>query len=451
MNQHNYINLTVLSSCWTVSCLALIFIVLPPPESAGAATIEFESILKKAIENSYDLQIAATDIELKTIRVDEAFSAYYPSVSMRLVNEYLHNLDHDSAQNIVIGDTVISGATSTYQHSLAFSLNYNLFDFGVRGLKYDNIKRDVDISKMFLLKSRIDTATRLLELYAEGLKLATSNASYESILQQQQEIYSMLQRLFESGTVRKINVVETAIDLAENVKRLVDNKMRLQRILKEITCFTQQDYDPATTIFADFADSLIDADRQPDISKMPEIIALDVVIEKKSAEYDIAVLERYPKLSLYSEYKLYGKDDNDFYDSFSDLSRKNASVGIVVDLPLFQGFASYHKARGLHKEIDKLKLQRLKRVAELKTDIDSLLDSDRLYRSSSKDRRDSLEKAGQMEDMARRMTEQQLTERVYYLQKQVEFIEKQLDGKLQHIDWTANSLRLKFLAQGAES
>ena len=49
--------------------------------------------------------------------------------------------------------------------------------------------------------------------------------------------------------------------------------------------------------------------------------------------------------------------------------------------------------------------------------------------------------------MARRLNEQQLTERLYYLRTQVDLLEKQLDIRLKEIDWAANSRRLLFLAQ----
>jgi len=427
----------------SIVLLAIIFY----PAQSEALTLEFDQVLTDALDNAYDLKIATADIDLKTIRVDEAFATYYPTLGVRLGNEYLHDLDHGSNGSTYVGTTYISGSQSTYQHSLSFNLNYNLYDFGARGRKYDNVMRDVDLAGYAFSKSKIDLEVKVLDLFTEGLKLTSSTRAYREILNRRQEIYAIEQRKFAAGSTQKIQVAEAAVAIAETLKQLTDSRMRSQNVLKEISVITRQEYEAETTGFADFSATTASSAQRPDIAKLPEIIAYDLDIQKKTAEYEIIDLERYPKLTMYADYKLYGQDENNFYDSFQDLSRKNASIGIIIDLPLFQGFATIHKARGLQKEIEKLRLERGKRIAELTAQIDSLIASDQIFQESGTERRECLENSAQLQDMARRLNEQQLTERLYYLRTQVDLLEKQLDIRLKEIDWAANSRRLLFLSQ----
>jgi outer membrane protein TolC len=58
------------------------------PTQAWPQTLEFDRVLSDALNNAYDLQIAAAKVDLKTIRVDEARAVYYPTLAMRLGSEY---------------------------------------------------------------------------------------------------------------------------------------------------------------------------------------------------------------------------------------------------------------------------------------------------------------------------------------------------------------------------
>jgi outer membrane protein TolC len=283
------------------------------------------------------------------------------------------------------------------------------------------------------------------------LKLTASAKSYRELLNRRQEIYTIEQRKFSAGATQKIEVTEAAIEIAETLRLLTDTQMRRQGVLKEISVLTRQDYDSESTEFMDFDISATTIGQRPEISRFPEIIAYDLEIRKKTAEFEMVDLERYPKLSLYADYKLYGRDDNNFYDSFQDLSRKNSSIGITIDLTLFQGFATVHKAGSLRKELEILQLERARKIAELTAQIDTLIENVRIFQESGTDRREYLENSAQLQEMARRLTEQQLTERLYFLRTQVDMSEKQLEIKLKEIDWAANSRRLLFLARESNS
>ncbi len=114
---------------------------------AQAETLTFETVLEKALRHSFDIKIAETEVSISTYRKDEVRSLYFPSLSTRLYNEYVKVLESQAEGVVAVGDAVSATAHSTYQHSAVTGLNYLLYDFGARGLKFDSAKREIRISR----------------------------------------------------------------------------------------------------------------------------------------------------------------------------------------------------------------------------------------------------------------------------------------------------------------
>ena len=72
------------------------------PLRADGRTLTFDGVLAKAIENAYAIQIANKSVEINQYRLQEIRSLYYPSLSMRLHNEYISIIDDDGP--VTVGD-----------------------------------------------------------------------------------------------------------------------------------------------------------------------------------------------------------------------------------------------------------------------------------------------------------------------------------------------------------
>ena len=95
--------------------------------------LEFEDILLKAQEHSYDLIIADFNTLIAKQDVKAIRSEYFPKLGVSIWQEYTKNfkdVGHSSVASI--GDNFINPYTR-FQSVMGVTLTYNIFDFGVRG------------------------------------------------------------------------------------------------------------------------------------------------------------------------------------------------------------------------------------------------------------------------------------------------------------------------------
>ncbi len=131
----------------------------------------FNEILQKALANSYDLRIGRLEMDITKERLIETKSIYYPALSLNFTNEYNQDLDINSNNTVSVGDSIITGNDSGFQHSVVLSSQYLLYDFGKRGFKYQNAQRDVTLAQKNIEQKRIDLKIEILSLYGTGLRL----------------------------------------------------------------------------------------------------------------------------------------------------------------------------------------------------------------------------------------------------------------------------------------
>lgn len=135
-------------NCLLYILLILIFYSVP----ISAKTIDWSTTLNQIIENSYDLQLSKVDIDISKANILGARSEYFPKIYMYAYNEYNKALGEGFNQTTYIGNEIIYG-DNIYQNALALGLNYNLWDFGIRGdnlkiAKKDNISKKATYYKL---------------------------------------------------------------------------------------------------------------------------------------------------------------------------------------------------------------------------------------------------------------------------------------------------------------
>ncbi|MBU0481769.1 MAG: TolC family protein [Proteobacteria bacterium] len=410
--------------------------------SALAVELDFDSLLQKAIIHSHDLKVAALEKSISDIKLKETKALYFPTIYMRFGNEYLHDLDKESQQTAYVGDTVITGSDSTYQHSLSVNLNYNLYDFGARGKKVGISEDDTRISESNLQKSSNDLKFKLLDIYARGLKNYVNLQHQNKIIQFLQEKYYLNKRLQEAGRVGQLEVTDAAVELAELYNTITDTRREIESVLVNIGFYVGEKYGAENTTFADLKYMAVTI--TPSVDSFPDLVVYDLEIDKKAKELSAATREMLPSFNLYSSYRLYGRDENEFTESFNDMSRTNASVGVTVNFKIFEGFSSVNKRGRLKTELERLQVLRDRKKAELVARIDSIVNELSILESSKDEWQSYLEKAEERIEMSKRLANEKAIERVSYLDRHIELLESKTKIELNKIDMAAKSLELQF-------
>jgi outer membrane protein len=428
----------------------LLFTALLFPCPGRAEELNFAEILAQAITNSYDLKLGGLDVEIGEQRLAEAGAMYWPALSLRFGNEYLHDLSKDVTGTVLVGDTLISGNESTWQHSASLNAEYLLYDFGARPRKYRNVERGVILAEHAKAQQLLDLKVDVLSLYGNGLRVQKKFGIWSSLLSLRREVYRFTQRLVEAGNRGRLEQGNAAIAVAEALQTCETLRLEMTAVLERLTYYTGKSYSLAAVHLSDFPQESGN-DLSADVLHLPEIRAYDVAIEQKKTEYEVAWRQWLPTLTLYSAYHMYGNDSTTFSSSLENLAERNAVIGVVLKINLFNGFSDRAKVARLDTELRRLQVEKAKKVAEYEQELRTLTQKNMLAAQGLDDWRAYGAALEEQSSMGERLAEQQILDRISWLQQQDEQLEKQLTLELASVDRAMNALHLRMLAEGASS
>jgi outer membrane protein TolC len=434
-----FINITVL----------LCAVLLWQGPAVSAEQISLEQVLEEAEFQAFDLRIAEYHLLAASAQVAEARSHYYPQLSARLGNEYVRV--HGVAGNVVsVGDAILADNASGYKHSLTFSAQYTLYDFGRRSLNLEYAKgrrRVVELEREQILRR---VRQQVVELYGQALKqqkrLEVQRLRQEALMQ----VYRFSERLQQAGRYGREAVVTAALELAAVGTDLQDVTAEFATILESLAFYTGRDYAPATTVLAEMAAVTNLDNSEYVLEQHPELLRIRQEIDQKRAELELVKRSRYPQVILTGSHRMFGSNQRRFDDSFSSLSSRDSRIVLMIDVPLFAGFRSDAQAERLRSELASLELQQQKMGAELAAEVRQ---RERLYRTLSQQESTRTEQQRlldwQLQDLEH-MTQQQLIDQVIVRRRQAEMSLYQLDIEIRRIDLAVQSLLLQQMMAGGQ-
>lgn len=219
--------------------LLLLSVILISP-NVQSAEIDWNTVKEQALKNSFDLKISETDIKISDTEILGAKSEYYPKINTYFYSEYTKSLG-DNNQTVYIGNEVLYGS-SVYQSSLSIGLNYNLYDFGIRGDKLKIAKTD-KISKIAQYDKILrDTEILAMEAYAKSLLLYKQVNLLTRTTALQNELYNNKSRLYSAGKISQTYVLEEKIKWTEAKNELEKTKAEYEKSLKDLSFLTNNNY-----------------------------------------------------------------------------------------------------------------------------------------------------------------------------------------------------------------
>jgi len=177
------------------------------------------------VHQNHSIALCRADhLRAVSAQVAEARSDYYPQLSARLGNEYVRV--HGAAGNVVsVGDAILADNASGYKHSLTFSAQYTLYDFGRRSLNFqyaEGRRRVVELEREQVLRR---VRQQVVELYGQALKqqkrLEVQRLRQEALVQ----VYRFSERLQQAGRYGREAVVTAALELATRNCRILPRSL----------------------------------------------------------------------------------------------------------------------------------------------------------------------------------------------------------------------------------
>ncbi len=453
--------------------IAVIAIILVFSLPTKAQVLTFDEVLDQAIEHSYELQISKMDIGISEAGVKEARSEYFPTINLGYNAGYQRDLSDNNSPLTPVGDSILLNETQ-FRNSASANLQYNLFDFGARGKKLKIAKKDREQKNVRHSMNMRNLKMELAETYTKVLLNYKELKTNTELLNLNNELFKMQERLHKAGKVPKTEMMEQAIAVARITGKIDEIRTEYQKNLEDLTFYTGREYNPDDLELnyieqqesgiekinletpGENIESLVNTSSPKleieavktdflDIENLPEYEYYQLEIEKKQAELAVLNSQRLPHFMFHTGYYLYGADKNSYWDTFSDMGQTNLSFRIASTLPVFTGFKNTAQRDRAKLEIEKLKLQRDKKIEEVKNFYQKMYKESKDYDRVLSNQEKSLELVKEKILMLDRLDEQKLIDKVSYLKQKAELTSQKLELEKVKISNSANEYKLNVM------
>lgn len=414
-----------------------------------AESYSFKSMMDKAIGYSIELEKSKLDILIGETIVQEKRGAYYPSLQLRYNTEYVKDLTNGLGSAASIGDSVLNSVTK-YQNSLSLQLSYTLIDFENRKHQVDIANRDIDLKKYERCRIKKDTQINVLQKFTEGLLFQFQLAEKQSLMPLNTELFIIMERLYQSGKISKIDVSDAAINVARVASEITNLSMRISEVFSHLSIMTGENYDFQHSKFTQLSEVKID-NRVPDYYLSPEYKILTMELEKKRLESIIVQRSILPKINFYSKFNMYGSDKYAFNEAIYDVSEHDVSVGISIIMPIYEGGIYMHQRKRVNLEKQKIYIERVRKYHDMEKYYESISDKSQFTSVLLREQNKLLSEIENKVKMLDRMTVEKLIDKQSYLQQKSEIITQKYEV-LESITKKLTVLwEMKFIMEASDS
>lgn len=430
--------------------ILLFFIIIITSNVSNAETIDWHSTRNQIMANAYEAKLSLVDIDISKTQIMNARSEYFPKIYLYAYNEYNKALGNDFNQTTYIGNEIIYG-DNIYQNAVVLGLNYNLWDFGIRGDNLKIAKNDNAAKQAAYFKSMRDIELSAVELYAKALKEYKEILVKTEILEIQKELYSVKSRLNQAGRIDKTKAAAENIKIVELENYIDKLKNEYSKTLKDLTYYSQKEY-KEDDVLADFkideednfvtVNNILMAGVEEtsffNIEESPEYKIYEAEIEKKNRELAIAKKKNLPQFTFSTNYYLYGSDLSSYSHSYDNFGQRGLKFRLTTYLPIFDGLKNKSERDKLKLEIIRLEIEKEQKLADLKRNFQKIkTDADYSKRQliNNKKMLDLVESNISMLD---RLDENKLIDKESYLNEKIKLLTQKFEVQSAHIsDYTA--------------
>ncbi len=405
--------------------MVCIFVLIFGSTVYSAQMLDFEEVTDRAVKNAYEVKISGIDVAISKAAKKKAYSLYYPTLNARWNYEYVKDLTDGTAQITSVGNTVF-GENTMYQNYFSIAAQYNLFDFGSTNNKVLIAKKEVDVKKNVLSQSIRDIRLKVLNLYTDLLLNYKELESKKELLTLYKELSLTKERLHAAGLISRIEMVDDTMKVVKIIDAIDNLKLKFTSLLGDLSFYTGEGYQSEGLRVSDLKGK-DDYDGGFDPERSPESRIYELEIQKKKAELAILQNDRLPQFGLYSSYVWYASDRSEIDNPFLYTKPRNYFVGISATLPLFEGFKTNADIEKAKLEIDRLKVEKGKKLAELTARHAKLNEAKKTYTNGIENQKDMLDKTEAKLTMTERLTEQKVIEWAELLKQKIELVNQRYE------------------------
>jgi len=333
--------------------------------------LSFNDVINKAVENSYDIQLADFDIVIAKYGINAARAEYLPKIGLSVGTEYNKSFKDSQVPSITVGDTFINPYTR-YQTMGGITLSYNLFDFGVRSSMLKMAKEDLVFRKIMEKEDIRKVKMTVIDLYGRIYVLNEQIKTKKEILALEESSLNMRKRLYKAKEISLMELKEQSAKVEKTKKELSSLYGLLEENLAGLSFFTCEDYDSKKIKISEINPINYEFSDNIDYQNLSIAKIYDSALKKKEFELFATKRTNYPKINVYTKYYMYGSDRTNYGSSYSDFGPSNWAIGASASMMPFDGGKVRSKVKQLELEVKKIDVEKKKSLAEVKKQVYTL-------------------------------------------------------------------------------
>jgi outer membrane protein TolC len=431
--------------------------------TASAETLVYKVVLEKAVKNSYDLKAAEIDVKIAQTQIKEARAEYLPIISANYNAQYDKDLTDGMSTLTSVGDSIVTNSTR-YVNSLSGGIQYNLYDFGVRKKRLNIAKKDKTQKETIYTHNLRDLKLNLSQIYTKALLANRELKSNQELLDLNKALFSMYEKLYDSGAARKTDLANQALQVAVLINKTDDLRTELNKALKDLSYYTKENYTSADKILNlfDEEDGIVPISNSAPIKldiketeilnteNLPEYKEYQLEIEKKKEELSLLKRQNLPQFRFYTNYYLYGIDKESYFDTFSDFNDRSLTFRIASTLPVFDGGKNQAQRERAKLQIERLEIERDKKLEEVKNTYQKAYEEARYANEKLENQSKALILVEDKITMLEKLNNQQLIDKISYLKEKSDLITQKFDYERTRINSEEAAYKLRILAEASE-
>lgn len=329
--------------------------------------INFDEVLKQAKLQSYDIKIADFDVFIAKQGVRTARSEYLPKINASIGTEYTKNFkDFSNSTVSVVGDAFVNPYTR-FQSLMGITLNYNVFDFGVRKSKMDIAKEDIQLKELLEKEQYQELELTIIDTYSKLYILKNQIEINEEILALVKKNLEYKTRLYDAKEISKTELNDQVIEVQKYERKLLELRSLAQESLNWLTFYTKQEYQLENLVVKELKKTNSDPMEFNDYTKSLTWQIQEKEVKKKELALKVAKKNNLPKVNAYSRYYLYGSDHSSYNRTLDDLGPSNYTIGATAFMPVFDGFRNSAEIQTANLELQQQLIKRDKAIAQFMT------------------------------------------------------------------------------------
>lgn len=336
-----------------IRSLILFLICIVKTNAQGVLTIE--DALKTALENNYDIKIAANNLKVNQTNNSIGNAGMLPTLTANVV-------DNNNIQNL--SQIRLDGTENSLNNAKNNSLNYGvslgwtIFDGMSMFAKREQFQ---ELQKLGESQLKLNILTKIADVYATYFDLVQQQqqlAALDSTLVISNQRLTLAQNRFSIGQASKLEVLNAQVDLNTDKVTLLkqkelfaNTKILLNQILARDTKIDFQ----VSTIFN--VDAHLKLDELSNLAQKQNPQLQAQIINKRVAELQLKQVKatRYPTIRVNTAYNF--SETESSLGFVTQSSSRGFNYGLSASLNLFDGFAQHRNEKIANLAIENAKLQ----------------------------------------------------------------------------------------------